>query len=56
MILVIAEQRDGVLNPASWEAIAVAQETASSVRVAVAGDNLASVAEELASADVENAI
>ena len=56
MILVIAEQRDGVLNPASWEAIAVAQETASSVRVAVAGDNLASVAEELASADVENVI
>jgi electron transfer flavoprotein alpha subunit len=53
MILVIAEQRDGVLNKASWEAIVAAQQTGQPVQVAVAGVSLASVASELAAADVE---
>jgi electron transfer flavoprotein alpha subunit len=53
MILVIAEQRDGVLNKASWEAIVAAQQTGQPVSVAVAGVSLAAVASELASADIE---
>ncbi len=53
MILVIAEQRDGVLNRASWEAVVAAQQTGQPVQVAVAGVSLAAVASELAAADVE---
>ncbi len=53
MILVIAEQRDGVLNKTSWEAIVAAQQTGQAVQVAVAGDRLDPVARELAAADVE---
>ena len=56
MILVIAEQREGVLNNASWEAVAVAQELAESkegqVKVAIVGSKVDSVAGELASAKV----
>ena len=37
MILVIAEQREGTLNRASWEAIAAAQAAGGPVKVAVAG-------------------
>ncbi len=53
MILVIAEQRDGVLNKASWEAIVAAQQTGQVVQVAVAGAGLDAVAAELAVAEVE---
>ena len=53
MILVIAEQRDGVLNTASWEAIVAAQQTAQPVQVVIAGVSLAPVAAELAAAEVE---
>ena len=53
MILVIAEQRDGVLHRASWEPILAAQQTGQPVQVAVAGVSLASVAGELAAAEVE---
>ena len=53
MILVIAEQRDGVLNKASWEAIVAAQGTGQVVQVAVAGAGLDAVAAELAVAEVE---
>lgn len=52
MILVIAEQRDAVLNPVSWEVIAAAQQIGDPVTVAVAGHGIASVANELASAGV----
>ena len=55
MILVIAEQKDGKLNRASWEAIAAAQQLAGSatpVKVAVAGQEVSSVAAELAEAAV----
>ena len=55
MILVIAEQKDGKLNRASWEAIAAAQQLAGSampVKVAVAGQDVSSVAAELAEAAV----
>ena len=59
MILVVAEQKDGKLNRASWETIAAAQQLAGSampVKVAVAGQNLSSVAGELAQAAVAEVI
>ena len=56
MILVIAEQRDGVLNRASWESIAGAQHlaaaTGDAVVVALPGSGLHAAAAELASAAV----
>ena len=56
MVLVIAEQRDGVLNNASWEALVAAQQIGQPVRVAVAGADLGAVAGELAAADVESVL
>ncbi len=52
MNLVVTEQRDAVLNPASWEAIVAAQQMGGPVTVAVAGHSIERVANELASADV----
>jgi len=54
VILVIAEQRDGRLNRASWEAVAAAQALAGSlpVKVAVLGSAVGPVAAELAAAQV----
>jgi electron transfer flavoprotein alpha subunit len=52
MILVIAEQRDGTLNRASWEPIVAAQQSGQPVTVLVLGTNLSSVASELAAAAV----
>ena len=57
MILVIAEQKDGRLNRASWEAIAGAQQLAGSaapVSVAVLGADVAAAAAELSAAAVTN--
>ncbi len=60
MILVIGEQRDGALNPATWEAVAAAQQIADAaeapagpvaVALAGAGDTLTSAAGKLAEAD-----
>jgi len=56
MILVIAEQRDGALNRASWESIAAAQQMGGDVKVAVAGRGVGGVAGELAAADVAEVI
>ena len=54
MILVVAEQREGALNRASWEAIAAAQQLAGGLPVAVLalGASVEAVAKELAQADV----
>jgi electron transfer flavoprotein alpha subunit len=54
VILVVAEQRDGVLNRASWEAIAAAQQMAGALPISVLalGASPANVAKELAQADV----
>ena len=54
MILVVAEQREGKLNRASWEAIAAAQQLAGGmpIKIAVLGGTTGSVANELASAQV----
>ena len=59
MILVIAEQTNGKLNRASWEAIAAAQQLAGGsmpVKVAVAGQGVATVAAELSRAAVAEVI
>jgi electron transfer flavoprotein alpha subunit len=59
MILVVAEQKDGKLNRASWEAIAAAQQLAGGsmpVKIAVAGQNVSGVASELAQAAVAEVI
>ena len=54
MILVIAEQRGGKLNRASWETIAAAQQLdASAITVLVPGASAAAVAGELAAASVK---
>ena len=54
MILVIAEQREGKLNRATWEAIAAAQQLSGgmSIAVAVPGASTGSLAQELAAASV----
>ena len=52
MNLVIAEQRSGVLNPATWEVIAAAQRIGGPVTVGVAGAAVGEVAGELSRADV----
>ncbi len=59
MILVIAEQKDGKLNRASWEVIAAAQQLSGGsmpIKVAVAGQGVAGVAGELAQAAVAEVI
>jgi electron transfer flavoprotein alpha subunit len=58
MVLVIAEQRNGTLNRASWEAIAAGQQLAagSPVTVVVAGAGSEQAAKELAAADVAGVI
>jgi electron transfer flavoprotein alpha subunit len=58
MILVIAEQRDGTLNRASWEAVAAAQHLAAGqpVAVAIAGGDVARAAAEIAAADVAEVV
>jgi len=54
--LVVAEQRDGVLNRASLEAIVAAQAMGGDVKVVVPGAPGAAVAAELAAADVTEVI
>jgi electron transfer flavoprotein alpha subunit len=63
MILVVAEQKDGKLNRASWEAIAGAQQlldasgaSAGPLTVVVAGQSLAAVGRELAAAAVNGVL
>jgi electron transfer flavoprotein alpha subunit len=61
MILVVAEQKDGKLNRATWEAIAAAQELsreadADDIQVVVLGKSVSSVANELAAAAVKAVI
>ena len=60
MILVVAEQRQGKLNRATWETIAGAQQlagmTGAPVTILVTGANAGSVAAELAAAQVEEIV
>ena len=65
MILAIGEQRAGTVNPATWEAVAAAQQIAASegppagpvnVALAGAGESVASAAAELAGAEVDGVL
>jgi len=62
MILVVAEQRDGRLNRATWEAVAAAQEIAAGdvtvgpVVVAVPGHGVGAAAAEVAGAAVQEVV
>jgi electron transfer flavoprotein alpha subunit len=58
MILVIAEQRDGALNRASWEPIAAAQQTGGPVKVLVLGGaaHASAAAKELSAAKVDEVL
>jgi electron transfer flavoprotein alpha subunit len=56
MILVIAEQQAGILNRASWETVAAAQQAGGPVKVAVLGAGTGAVAGELAAAAVDEII
>jgi electron transfer flavoprotein alpha subunit len=60
MILVIAEQREGKLNRATWETIVAAQQLAaaasSEITVLVPGASVAAVAAELAAAQIKDVV
>ena len=58
MILVVAEHRAGKLNRASWEAVTAAQQLAAGqpIAIAVLGSSVASVAAELAAAQVREVV
>jgi electron transfer flavoprotein alpha subunit len=60
MILVIAEQREGKLNRATWETIAGAQQlagiTSAPIAILVPGASVAGVAGELAAAQVQEVV
>lgn len=51
MILVVAEQRDGTVNRATWETIAAAQQAGGPIRIAVLGRGADAVAREVAAAE-----
>jgi electron transfer flavoprotein alpha subunit len=58
MILVVAEQKGGTLNPVTWETVAAAQQLAAggAVAIVVAGHGIAGVAGELAAAAVHEVL
>jgi electron transfer flavoprotein alpha subunit len=56
MTLVIAEQRGGKLNRATWETIAAAQQAGGPIKIAVLGADAERAASELAAADVAEVI
>jgi electron transfer flavoprotein alpha subunit len=56
VILVIAEQRDGKLNRASWEAVAAAQALGGPITLGAIGAGVDAVAQELSAAGVGNVL
>jgi electron transfer flavoprotein alpha subunit len=56
MILVVAEQREGKLNRATWETIAAAQQAGGPVKIAVIGSGVDSLAAEVAAAEAAEVI
>lgn len=56
MVLVVAEQKDGVLNRASWEALAAAQQFGAPVTVVMPGAAVSGPAAELAAAEVAGVV
>ena len=55
-VLVIAEQRGGTLNRATWETITAAQRADGPLRIAIVGANLDAAAAELSAAECERVI
>ena len=56
MVLVIAEQRGGTLNRASWEAVAAAQQSGGPVTIVLPGCGVDAAASEIAAAEVAEVI
>ena len=56
MILVVTEQRNGSLNPVSWETVSAAQQMGDVIKVVVVGSGVDKVAQELAGAAVSEVI
>src|SRR5436309_10230456 len=60
MIVVIAEQKQGKLNRATWETVAAAQQLAGAggtpISIAVAGSGVGTVASEMAAAQVKDVV
>jgi electron transfer flavoprotein alpha subunit len=56
MVVVIAEQRDGKLNRATWEAVAAAQQAGAPIKIAVPGHGVDAAAAEVAAADAAEVI
>jgi len=56
MILVVAEQRQGTLNRASWETIAAAQQAGGPIKIALLGSGVEALASELAAADAAEVV
>jgi electron transfer flavoprotein alpha subunit len=56
MILVVAEQREGKLNRASWEAIAAAQQAGGPLKIALPGAGVEALGAELAAAEATEVI
>ena len=56
MILVVAEQRAGTLNRATWESIAAAQQLAQPISVVVLGSGISAVAAEVAAAQIQDVV
>ena len=56
MILVVAEQRAGKLNRATWETVAAAQQLGQPVTIVVLGADVSTVASELSAAQVEDVV
>ena len=55
-MLVVAEQRDGRVNRATWEAVAAAQQAGGPLKLVALGASIDGVAAELAAAGVEEVI
>jgi electron transfer flavoprotein alpha subunit len=56
MILVVAEQRAGTLNRATWESIAGAQQLGEPISVVVLGSGISGVAAEVAAAEIQDVV
>ncbi len=52
MVLVVGEQRNGRLNRSTWEAVAAAQQSGDSLKVALLGSGADAAAADIAGADV----
>jgi electron transfer flavoprotein alpha subunit len=56
MILVVAEQREGKLNRATWETLAAAQQAGGPITVVLPGASIAGIAGELAAAEAKEVV